>query len=139
MNKFFIPFDENFQNPPQWDDYTLIIPCVSVGNVPQLSLDLLINQFIRHPDSKEQDPINDLEMVGYISSKHVCPFAGPDSFKLGGSLLTTSIQVFASKSKKIVIIQQRSPIYKVRNFSLYQNLNLFIYLGISESILHGIN
>ncbi|KAJ6221465.1 hypothetical protein RDWZM_000010 [Blomia tropicalis] len=122
MVSFFIPLKKDFQlTENQWDEYTLIIPCVSVGNVPQLTVDLLVNTFLKINDfdaSKEKD----LQLVGYIRSKHVYPFAGPDPFALHGSMLATSIQVFASDSKKLVIIQQRSPIYQEHRNDFYDEL-----------------
>ena len=90
-NKIFRPYDENFQlSDHQWDGYSLILPCVSVGNVPQLTVDLLINSLItKNSDSNDSD---DLKLLGYIRSTNVYPFAGLDPFTFKGSMLSTSIQ-----------------------------------------------
>ena len=146
MDHFFVARDKDFKLTDHlWDGYTLVLPCISVGNVPQLTLDLLISSLVKsQKDSAEKD----LELVGYIRSKNVHPFAGPDPFTSHGTLLTTSIQglvyfiskcfrflhhlfilVFVSKAKKLVLIQQRSPIYKVRSSNIYKKciFNNFLY------------
>lgn len=90
MEHFFIAQNKNFQLADhQWDGYTLVLPCVSVGNVPQLTVDLLVNTLLKTSKSSTE---KDLELVGYIRSKNVHPFAGPDPFALNGPLLATSIQ-----------------------------------------------
>ena len=87
-----MPHDKDFQlSDNLWDGYTLVLPCVSVGNVPQLTIDLLVSSFIQTKYSKDADD-KDLKLVGYIRSKNVHPFAGPDPFALHGPLLATSIQ-----------------------------------------------
>ena len=87
-----MPCDENFQLTDHlWDGYTLVLPCVSVGNVPQLTIDLLVNSFIKTRYSNDTAE-KDLQLVGYIRSKNVHPFAGPDPFAFNGSLFATSIQ-----------------------------------------------
>jgi len=126
MASFFIPYDENVQlSDGQWNGYTLILPCVSVGNVPQLTTDLLINMLIKTNDD-HHGAGKDLELIGYIRSENVHPFAGPDPFSIHGQLFATSIQVFVSKSKKLIIIQQRSPIYKERRNEFYAELSDWI-------------
>ncbi|KAH7637462.1 Proteasome assembly chaperone 2 [Dermatophagoides farinae] len=116
MSSFFVPYDRNCHpEKNEWDGYKLILPCISVGNVPQLSIDLLINRFLT-------DSGNDLELIGYLQSKYVRPFAGPDPFRLEGNLLSTSMQVFVSKRKKLVLIQQRSPIYKEYRDDFYREM-----------------
>ena len=88
MSSLFISANDNFLlSDHLWDDYTLVLPCISVGNVPQLAVDLLINSLLPCSDKGK-----DLELVGYIYSKHVRPFAGPDPFKLNGNMYSTSIQ-----------------------------------------------
>lgn len=140
MDSFFVAVNNDVQIVDhQWDGYTLLLPCVSVGNVPQLALDLQISSLLK-TSSAQND--KDLKLVGYIRSSNVHPFAGPDPFSLHGPLLATSIQglreffclpfcswcttliltlqtflftlpVFVSEAKKLVVIQQRSPIFKV--------------------------
>lgn len=88
-SKFFIPVDDSFSAENVWDGFTLILPCVSVGNVPQLAVDLLVNTLL---DKGNGQVSNDLKLIGYILSQNVCPYAGPDPFSLKGNLLATSIQ-----------------------------------------------
>ncbi len=84
--------DEEVVVDHQWDGYTLLLPCVSVGNVPQLACDLLVSSLLKKSSSSDQSDPKDLELVGYIRSSSVRPFAGPDPYSLHGPLLATSIQ-----------------------------------------------
>ena len=85
--------DEEVVVDHQWDGYTLLLPCVSVGNVPQLACDLLVSSLLKKTSSaSDQSDPKDLELVGYIRSSSVRPFAGPDPYSLHGPLLATSIQ-----------------------------------------------
>lgn len=95
-NSFFVSAkdDEEVVVDHQWDGYTLLLPCVSVGNVPQLACDLLVSSLLKKTSSSSSDQSDpkDLELVGYIRSSSVRPFAGPDPYSLHGPLLATSIQ-----------------------------------------------
>ncbi|KAH9425179.1 Proteasome assembly chaperone 2 [Dermatophagoides pteronyssinus] len=120
MSSFFVPYDGYQPKNNEWNGYSVILPCISVGNVPQLSIDLLINRFLTNCNRSTDS--SDLELIGYLDSPYVRPFAGPDPFRLDGSLLSTSLQVFVSKSKKLILIQQRSPIYKEYRDQFYQQI-----------------
>lgn len=92
MDSFFVAVNDDVQLVDhQWDGYTLLLPCVSVGNVPQLALDLQISSLLK-TSSAQSEKEKDLKLVGYIRSNNVHPFAGPDPFSLIGPLLATSIQ-----------------------------------------------
>jgi len=100
-----------------WKQHTLIIPSVSVGNVGQLSADLLISTL---------SPT----LVGYIHSKFVLPVVGKDAFSsdLGGrvSQLATAVQVFECTAHKLVIVQQRAPCIKGRSALYVEELMQWI-------------
>ncbi|UXI21625.1 TBC1 domain family member 2B-like [Sarcoptes scabiei] len=136
----FIPIDSDRESDQQlWQDYVLIWPCVSVGNVPQLAIDLLINHLLEHPDEPDNGSApkqsKDLRLAGYIHSEYVKPFAGPDPFKSFGSLLSTSIQVFVSDSLKLVVVQQRSPLNKEYRNEFQTELSNWLSLHQFKMIL----
>lgn len=94
-------------------------PSISVGNVGQLAVDLMINTL-------------KLPRVGYLSDPAVLPLIGNDAFDhtqpaghlhtsaegtlcdyfMSSSLLTHSV-VYASKELQLAIVQFRAPIAKV--------------------------
>lgn len=82
---------------------TLIIPSISLGNVPQLAIDLLIQNF-------------DFIKVGSLDSLYLYPFASPidTSSTSQGHIhtegISSALDVYYSESHKVTIIQQRSPI-----------------------------
>ncbi|CAL1538170.1 unnamed protein product [Lymnaea stagnalis] len=85
-----------------WDNFTLIIPAVSVGNVGQLAADLIVNTL-------------DMERVGYILHPSLLPCVGNNPFAIGdGSScqLSTSCEIYESTKLKLVVIQQRAPLIK---------------------------
>ena len=82
VDTVFLPIGD----PPtvdHWSDFTVIYGCVSVGNVPQLTIDLIISTLIE---------LNDCRLIGYIYSPSLMPMAGPDPYRFGGKSLATSCQ-----------------------------------------------
>ncbi|OWF48025.1 proteasome assembly chaperone 2-like [Mizuhopecten yessoensis] len=83
----------------EWQDYTLIMPAVSVGNVGQLAVDLLISTLW-------------MERVGHIHHESILPLVGNDPFAhedFNDCKLVTSCDVYESIEHKVVVIQQRAP------------------------------
>ncbi|KAK6983698.1 proteasome assembly chaperone 2 [Biomphalaria glabrata] len=81
---------------------TLILPCVSVGNVGQLAADLLISNF-------------SFERVGYIVHPSLLPCIGNNPYAVAGDTLshmTTCCEVYQNTDAKLVIMQQRAPFVK---------------------------
>ncbi|XP_074604370.1 proteasome assembly chaperone 2 [Brevipalpus obovatus] len=100
----------NFYNPIDsklrvWKDYTLVMPCIAIGNVGQLSVDLLISTMLR--DKKCQ-------LVGRIHSRSLQSVAGPNAFNHEDPNLTTTCEVYEIPEKHLVVIQIRAPPYKER-------------------------
>ena len=52
-----------------WSDYTFVFACVSVGNIGQLAVDLLISTFVTNT-----------KKAGYLFSDLIEPMAGPDPY-----------------------------------------------------------
>lgn len=78
-------------------------PCIAVGNVAQLTVDLLINSIMKEGDGN---------LVGRISSHYLRPVVGPNAFDLFSKHVTTSCEVYESPKHKVVILQLRSPPYQ---------------------------
>ncbi|CAD6891449.1 unnamed protein product [Tilletia controversa] len=98
--------------------HTLIVPAVSIGNVPQLTVDLLIHHV----------PLG-LRYLGAFDSTEWClPYACPQDHvssagKSNGadtSMLGLPLQLYSNSSLRLTVLQQRSPILKVakRDFAL---------------------
>ncbi|KAK5820699.1 PAC2 family-domain-containing protein [Linnemannia elongata] len=109
---------------------TLILPSVSIGNVPQLTTDLLLSTL-------------KLDRVGCIEDENVVPVLGaadrphskPTTIATagtgitgvsGGGLLSLAVEVFQSKDGKWTLIQQRSPTVSHRSHHYADNLVRFI-------------
>ncbi|KAF9904822.1 Proteasome assembly chaperone 2 [Lobosporangium transversale] len=116
---------------------TLILPSVSIGNVPQLTIDLLLATL-------------KLDRVGCIEDENVVPVLGPADSVLDpmtpstirknnnvaapaatraeatGPALALAVEVFQSKDGKWTLIQQRSPTVHHRSHHYTDNLIQFI-------------
>ncbi|PWY99365.1 hypothetical protein BCV70DRAFT_200941 [Testicularia cyperi] len=82
---------------------TLLIPAVSIGSVPQLTVDLLL----------QSDDLA-LKKVGRLDPSFCVPFVGaqePSPAHHGSTGLCTALEVFAN-DQGLVVIQQRSPVLK---------------------------
>ncbi|CAH6720374.1 proteasome assembly chaperone 2 [[Candida] jaroonii] len=79
---------------------TLIIPCVSIGNVPQLTVDLLVHNL----EFKKLCSLNDEFLYPFLSPIDQLPNDSPSSD------LSTSLELYYSEKHNLSLIQQRSPI-----------------------------
>lgn len=80
-------------------DFRLIIPSVAVGNVGQLSLDLIIASL-------------NLKRIGHVLNSTFIHIIGADPYDEDSQDLCTAVDVFANVEKKIVAVQIRSPLAK---------------------------
>ncbi|XP_045778888.1 proteasome assembly chaperone 2 [Maniola jurtina] len=80
-----------------FEEYTLIVPSVAVGNVGQLSCDLLISSL-------------KMVKIASIYSPAVIPVIGYDPYDLESSSLSTACEVYRSDSRKILVLQLRAPL-----------------------------
>lgn len=80
---------------------TLVIPCVSMGNIPQLAVDLLIHTF-------------SLVHVCDLEDLYLYPFVSPidrlETDLQSPGKFATALQVYHSKEYNLTVIQQRSPL-----------------------------
>lgn len=75
---------------------TAIIPTLSVANIPQLTVDLII-QNIPH------------KKIALIWHDAFIPYIGPDPFDEKSSDPCTTVEVFFLEDRKIIVLQIRSP------------------------------
>lgn len=78
------------------ENYTLILPSVAVGNVGQLSVDLLVSNL-------------NLKKIGQILSPAFVPVVGANAYHEHSNELITAIDIYARAEKRIVVVQIRSP------------------------------
>lgn len=94
---------------PEFKSSTLIFPSISIGNVPQLAIDLLITTL-------------KIPLVGYLPSPYLVPCAGTreDPTDTGRGGISCPLEgvcvcreaadiVYFDAEQKLTIIQQRSP------------------------------
>lgn len=112
----FIP-SQSENSTKDWNDFTLVLPTVSIGNVGQLTTDLLISTL---------RPCK----VGYLYTDCVIPVVGNNPFVEHGSPdmfeITTALEVYESVPHKLIIVQQRSSCIKGRRAKFVDELKNWI-------------
>ncbi|KAG1142440.1 hypothetical protein G6F37_008342 [Rhizopus arrhizus] len=97
-------------NADQLKGSILILPMVSIGNVPQLTADLFIHTF-------------SLDRVGFLDTDTVTPVSSlREDSQLGA---TVPIEVYQSRDRQWTCIQQRSPTIKGKRKSYVDELVQF--------------
>ncbi|KAG2732019.1 hypothetical protein G9P44_004436 [Scheffersomyces stipitis] len=79
---------------------TLVIPAISIGNIPQFTVDLLIHTF-------------DFVKIGTLDDSFLYPFASPEDHATNKPVahgVSNAIEVYYSDKLNKTVIQQRSPI-----------------------------
>lgn len=105
------------------DDYTLLVPSVAVGNVSQLACDLLISSL-------------NMVKIGSVYTTAQIPVIGYDPYNLKSENLSTSCEIYKSDTKKICILQIRSPlIYKYAKQFLEEVIETFNEKKIKDVII----
>lgn len=103
----------HFTKNLDFKDFTLIIPSVSVGNVPQLTVDLIITT-------------HDLEKVGVLWHPAIIPFIGGDPYRFDEEEVCTAVELYANETLKIGVIQIRSGIEVKYALHFFRRLKAFI-------------
>lgn len=88
--------------PESMSGSVLVIPSISIANIPQFASDLLIHTL-------------DFEKVATLSDKYLYPFVSPVDYTLDGdntkkSGISLPLEVYFSEKHQVSILQQRSPI-----------------------------
>lgn len=79
---------------------TLILPALSIGNVGQLAVDLLISSMRA-------------ERIGYLDDPNVLPCVGNDAYSpTPQGHLALPLEAYGSSSNTLTLVQQRSPVVK---------------------------
>lgn len=99
--------------------YALILPSVAVGNVGQLAIDLLVCTL-------------NLKKIGRFFNSDFIPIVGVNPYMENNQDICTTLDLYTSKDKKLVVLQIRSPLAnKPTNF--IQQIHSFISdSGISK-------
>ncbi|PON53036.1 Proteasome assembly chaperone, partial [Trema orientale] len=89
---------------------TLILPALSIGNVGQLAMDLLVSTM-------------KAERVGYLDSPFVLPCVGNDAYgPVPHGELALPLEVYDSPTNGLTFLQQRSPVVKGMTIEFAKNL-----------------
>ncbi|CAG8512491.1 13764_t:CDS:2 [Acaulospora morrowiae] len=83
-------------------------PSISIGNVPQLTVDLLITNLR-------------LQRIGFLEDENVIPVAGASE-----TGVAVAVEVYQSSDNEWTVIQQRAPVIKKKWRIFAQNLLTFI-------------
>ncbi|KAI8065504.1 PAC2 family-domain-containing protein [Gongronella butleri] len=97
----------------------LFIPAVSIGNVPQLTCDLIVHTL-------------KLTRVGAIDSDAVIPVVGQREDSENG--VSVPIEVYQSGDHRLTVVQQRAPTLPGRKKELVAALAAFIVSGQFEHV-----
>ncbi|XP_065902107.1 proteasome assembly chaperone 2-like [Dysidea avara] len=77
----------------------LVLPCVSVGNVAQLTVDLLVATL-------------KMEHIGHLYDECFLPLVCHSAFDHTRGAVSTSAEVYMTSDQQLVVVQLRSPIAK---------------------------
>ncbi|XP_052180539.1 uncharacterized protein LOC127793825 isoform X2 [Diospyros lotus] len=92
---------------------TLILPALSIGNVGQLAVDLLISS-------------TRAERIGYLDDPNVLSCVGNDAYwPTPQGQLVLPLEAYASSSNSVTLVQQRSPVVKGAMVEFAKNMANF--------------
>ncbi|XP_007517240.1 proteasome assembly chaperone 2 [Erinaceus europaeus] len=105
----FVPCGES---GPDLSGYTLLMPAVSVGNVGQLAIDLIISTL-------------NMSKIGYFYTDCLVPVVGNNPYATAeenSTELSINTEVYSLPSKKLVALQLRSIFIKYKSKSFCEKL-----------------
>lgn len=92
--------------PTSFKDFTLIMPAISVGNVGQLAVDLIVSTL-------------NMCRVGYIHTDCLIPMAGNNPYATftpeNANDLSTNAEVYSSPELRLAVLQIRTPIIQTKS------------------------
>lgn len=92
---------------------TLVLPALSIGNVGQLAVDLLVSS-------------TRAERIGYLDDPFVLPCVGNDAYgPIPCGELALPLEAYESTSNSVAFLQQRSPVVKGMLLEFAKNLANF--------------
>ena len=106
-----------FKEEVDLKNHTLILPSVAVGNVGQLTVDLLISSL-------------QLRRIGHFWNSSFIPIVGTNPYDENSKEICTAADFYHSPEKKVLVLQIRSPLIKrlsqffteLRNFIKYHQM-----------------
>eukprot|EP00271_Cylindrocystis_brebissonii_P011433 TRINITY_DN2900_c0_g1_i1.p1 TRINITY_DN2900_c0_g1~~TRINITY_DN2900_c0_g1_i1.p1 ORF type:complete len:348 (-),score=82.82 TRINITY_DN2900_c0_g1_i1:272-1315(-) len=103
---------------------TLVLPSVSIGNVGQLAIDLLV-ETLNPP------------RACFLEEPHVLPCVGNDPFgRAQNGALTTALEVFVDEARSLAFLQQRAPVIAGKLDLFASNLGDWLLSeGVSDVVL----
>ncbi|XP_071717482.1 uncharacterized protein [Rutidosis leptorrhynchoides] len=102
---------------------TLILPALSIGNVGQLAVDLLIAS-------------TKAERIGYLDDRNILPCIGNDAYTpTPPGDLALPLEAYESPSSALTFIQQRSPVVKGMMVEFAKNLADFAVASGKKDII----
>ncbi|XP_053681262.1 proteasome assembly chaperone 2 [Anopheles nili] len=88
----------SFKRELDFTGYCFIVPSVSVGNVPQLAVDALVETL-------------QLEPIGQLWHPALIPIVGPAAFEHASQdPITTAAELYVAEDKKLLVLQIRAPL-----------------------------
>ncbi|CAD5124266.1 unnamed protein product [Dimorphilus gyrociliatus] len=124
MSGILLPASSRLKS--DWTDYTLIIASNCVGNVGQLSADLLISTLW-------------LNKIAYLHTDLLLPAVGNDPYATGKiektCKLSTCCELYENEALKLAIIQLRSRIAKGRKGEYVRRLEHWIRCSKFENVI----
>lgn len=125
----------NFSEKVNLEGYSFLLPSVSVGNVPQLTIDLFITTF-------------KLKKISTVWHPAIIPCVGPDPY-YDGEDICTACELFINKEMKLIAMQLRSGLEPKFGMSFFHELKnelgnfklkqIIILTSIFDYELHNIN
>uniref|UniRef100_A0A182M557 Proteasome assembly chaperone 2 n=1 Tax=Anopheles culicifacies TaxID=139723 RepID=A0A182M557_9DIPT len=104
----------SFKQEIDFTGYSFIVPSVSVGNVPQLAVDAVIETL-------------QLEPIGLLWSPALIPIVGAPAFEHTGSdTATTTAELYISQAEKLLVLQIRAPLVGPLQQSFLAELSDFV-------------
>lgn len=113
----------NFTTPVNLKNYTFVIPSISVGNVPQLAVDLIIST-------------HNLQNIGTVWHPAIVPTVGGDPYGSDPLKISVACEIYANSDLKLAVLQIRSGIDLKYALKFFQALkDAVTELGISNVLL----
>ncbi|XP_049280827.1 proteasome assembly chaperone 2 [Anopheles funestus] len=104
----------SFKQEIDFTGYSFIVPSVSVGNVPQLTVDAVIETL-------------QLEPIGLLWSPALIPIVGAPAFEhTANDTVTTTAELYISKAEKLLVLQIRAPLVGPLRQSFLDELSDFV-------------
>ncbi|KAL0961689.1 hypothetical protein UPYG_G00330450 [Umbra pygmaea] len=112
--------------PPSFKGFTLVMPAISVGNVGQLAVDLIVSTL-------------NMCRVGYMHTDCLIPMAGNNPYARStedANDLSTNAEVFSSPELRLAVLQIRSPIIQTKSKMFCKRLVSWIKTsGFSRTVM----